>query len=238
MLTVGNSTAGVEELLGNGLLSCPGCGGRLGGRGHAVRRRVFAAGRFAVAVRPRRSRCASCGVTHVLLPAWLLARRCDATSVVGDMLARAARGQGFRSIAAASGVPARHGAGPAAPVPRLGGPGAGVLHPAGRGPGGRPGAAGPGGQRGWATRWWRSRRRRRRRRAGGRRSRCRPGSWRPWSRWGRFCPRSPFSGGFAGTWRRLPWRDGSTRVPLCPGAVTSCHSRRACRSGHRRRDKM
>ena len=106
MLTVGNSTAGVEELLGNGLLSCPGCGGRLGGHGHAVRRRVFTAGRFPVAVRPRRSRCSSCGVTHVLLPAWLLARRCDSALVVGDMLARAARGQGFRSIAAASGVPA------------------------------------------------------------------------------------------------------------------------------------
>jgi hypothetical protein len=41
----------------------------------------------------------------VLLPAWLLLRRCDGTAVIGDMLARAARGQGFRGIAAASGVP-------------------------------------------------------------------------------------------------------------------------------------
>jgi hypothetical protein len=41
----------------------------------------------------------------VLLPSWLLARRCDGTAVIGEMLARAARGQGFRSIAAASGVP-------------------------------------------------------------------------------------------------------------------------------------
>ena len=105
MLTVGNNMAGVGELLGKGLLSCPGCGGRLGGHGHAVRRRVFTAGRFPVAVRPRRARCACCGATHVLLPAWLLARRCDGTAVIGEMLARAARGQGFRSIAAASGVP-------------------------------------------------------------------------------------------------------------------------------------
>ena len=107
MLTVGNSQAVVEELLGNGLLSCPGCGGRLGGWGHASRRPVFRAGRgqVPVAVRPRRARCASCGGTHVLLPAWLLARRCDGTAVIGDMLARAARGQGFRQIAAASGVP-------------------------------------------------------------------------------------------------------------------------------------
>ncbi|MHB1595294.1 MAG: hypothetical protein ACYCO9_06060 [Streptosporangiaceae bacterium] len=106
MLTVGNNPAVAEELLGNGLLSCPGCGGRLGGWGHAVRRRVWTAGRIPVAVRPRRARCGSCGATHVLLPAWLLARRCDGTAVIGDMLARAARGQGFRSIAAASGVPA------------------------------------------------------------------------------------------------------------------------------------
>jgi hypothetical protein len=105
MLTVGSDRAGVEELLGNGLLACPGCGGRLGGWGHAVRRRVFAAGRLPVSVRPRRARCCSCGSTHVLLPAWLLSRRCDGTSVIGDMLARAARGQGFRSIAAATGVP-------------------------------------------------------------------------------------------------------------------------------------
>jgi len=97
--------AGVESLLGDGLLLCPGCGGRLGGWGHAVRRHVFTAGRFPVAVRPRRARCAVCGATHVLLPAWLLARRCDGTSVIGDMLARAARGEGFRSIAGASGVP-------------------------------------------------------------------------------------------------------------------------------------
>ena len=106
MLTVGNNMAGVESLLGDGLLSCPGCGGRLGGWGHAVRRHVFTVGRFPVAVCPRRARCAACGATHVLLPAWLLARRCDGTSVIGDMLTRAARGEGFRSIACASGVPA------------------------------------------------------------------------------------------------------------------------------------
>ena len=68
-------------------------------------RRVFTAGRLPAAVRPRRARCSSCGVTHVLLPAWLLARRCDGVQVIGDMLARAAQGQGVRSIAAASGVP-------------------------------------------------------------------------------------------------------------------------------------
>ena len=85
----------------------PGVRGRLGGWGHAARRPVFRAGRglVPVAVRPRRARCVSCGVTHVLLPAWLLSRRCDGMAVIGDMLARAARGQGFRGIAAVSGVP-------------------------------------------------------------------------------------------------------------------------------------
>ena len=104
MLTVGNSAAVVEELLGSGGLSCPGCGGRLGGHGWAVTRTVFGAGRLPVRTTPRRSRCAGCGATHVLLPAWMLSRRCDGTLVIGDMLARAARGQGFRSIAAASGA--------------------------------------------------------------------------------------------------------------------------------------
>lgn len=43
----------------------------------------------------------------MLLPCWLLARRCDdGVMVIGDMLARAARGQGFRSVAAVTGVPA------------------------------------------------------------------------------------------------------------------------------------
>jgi hypothetical protein len=35
----------------------------------------------------------------------MLSRRCDGTLVIGDMLARAARGQGFRSIARETGVP-------------------------------------------------------------------------------------------------------------------------------------
>ena len=44
----------------------------------------------------------------MLLPCWLLARRCDdGVMVLGDMLARAARGQGFRLIAAETAVPAQ-----------------------------------------------------------------------------------------------------------------------------------
>jgi hypothetical protein len=109
VLTVGDDRDAVEELLGKGLLSCPGCGGRLARHGFARPRRVFGPGRVLPpgeeAVVPRRARCCGCGSTHVLLPASLLSRRADGTGVIGDMLARAARGQGHRGIAAASGVP-------------------------------------------------------------------------------------------------------------------------------------
>jgi hypothetical protein len=49
---------------------------------------------------PRRSRCRQCKKTHVLLPNDLLVRRRDGIDVIGDALTRAARGSGFRSIAA------------------------------------------------------------------------------------------------------------------------------------------
>lgn len=110
VLTVGDDSCAVEELLGKGLLACPGCGGRLAGWGFARTRRVFGPGRVLPpaeeAAVPRRALCCGCGCTHVLLPASLLSRRADGTGVIGDMLARAARGQGHRGISADSGVPA------------------------------------------------------------------------------------------------------------------------------------
>ena len=57
--------------------------GRVGSCGPAA---GLLGGRIADAVRSRRARCASCGVTRVLLAARLLARRCDGTAVIGDML--------------------------------------------------------------------------------------------------------------------------------------------------------
>lgn len=117
MITVGNSGVVVEELLAGGQVPCPACGGRVGGHGWAVARGVFEArgleaapglaGREPVVVRsrPRRGRCRDCGVTHVLLPAWMLSRRCDSAAVIGDMIARAARGQGPVRIADETGVP-------------------------------------------------------------------------------------------------------------------------------------
>ena len=75
MLTVGNDAARVERMLEKGSLVCPVCGGRLARWGYALERTVFGPGRQGRAVRPRRSRCTACGVTHVLLPARLLLRR-------------------------------------------------------------------------------------------------------------------------------------------------------------------
>ena len=144
MLTVGNSRPSSEELLGNGLLSCPGlrrAAGRAGSRGP---RRV--SGRADPGERcVRGGRGAPLRGTHVLLPAWLLARRWDGTAVIGDMLARAAQGRGSGRSRRRRGC-RRTRCRPAAAVPRLGGPGAGVLHAAGRGAGGGSGAAGPGGR--------------------------------------------------------------------------------------------
>jgi len=104
VLTVGKDAAGVGEMLEQGLLSCPGCRGRLARWGWARGRQVLGAGRAGRVVRPRRSRCRGCGVTHVLLPADLLARRADDVAVIGRALGLAARGHGHRVIAVALGI--------------------------------------------------------------------------------------------------------------------------------------
>jgi hypothetical protein len=105
VLTVGNDAAGVERMLEEGGLCCPGCGGRLAGWGYARLRVVFGVGRVVRVVRPRRSRCTACGVTHVLLPARLLLRRADEAPVIGAALTAAARGAGYRRVARELGVP-------------------------------------------------------------------------------------------------------------------------------------
>src|SRR5271166_3360695 len=91
-------------MLEEGSLSCPGCGGRLAGWGHGRKRVVFGPGRQTRReVRPRRSRCTACRVTHMLLPAAMLARRADEARVIGAALAAAARGRGLRRFAARAG---------------------------------------------------------------------------------------------------------------------------------------
>jgi hypothetical protein len=59
-----------------------------------------------VRLRPRRSRCLGCGVTHVLLPVVVLVRRADAAVVIGAALAARAAGVGYRRIAGLLGRPA------------------------------------------------------------------------------------------------------------------------------------
>jgi hypothetical protein len=105
VLTVGVDAAWVEGRLARGELGCPDCGGPLGPWGWA-RARVLRGGSAPVAVRPRRSRCRSCGVSHVLLPVFALLRRADVVTVIGAALAAKAAGAGARTVAAVLGRPA------------------------------------------------------------------------------------------------------------------------------------
>lgn len=103
MLTVCPDPVVVESQLASGALSCP-CGGRLGPWAWA-RPRVIGRGDRRVRVVPRRSRCRSCGVTHVLLPTISLVRRADLVEVIGRALVLRTVGWGQRPIAALVGVP-------------------------------------------------------------------------------------------------------------------------------------
>jgi uncharacterized protein DUF6431 len=104
VLTVGADAVEVEGRLAGGELECPCCGGALAGWGWA-RTRVLRGSRGPVRLRPRRARCAWCGVTHVLLPVFVLLRRVDLAEVIGAALAAKAAGAGARSIAAVCGRP-------------------------------------------------------------------------------------------------------------------------------------
>ena len=104
VLTVNADRDVVERQLGDGELACPSCGGVLARWGTGVRRRVRLPGRLddpdgRVQLVPRRSRCRGCKATHVLLPAWCLARRADAGVVIGLALEAKAAGAGHRVIA-------------------------------------------------------------------------------------------------------------------------------------------
>ena len=99
MLTVNGDRDEVERQLAGGELTCPSCGGVLGGWGNGRLRLVRTAERPDAEVVPRRSRCRQCKGTHVLLPAWCLLRRADAAAVIGAALESAAGGDGHRKIA-------------------------------------------------------------------------------------------------------------------------------------------
>jgi len=99
VLTVRADAAEVEAALAQGRLSCPECGGVLRPWGWA-RSRVLRGASGRVAVRPRRACCADCGISHVLLPVFVLVRRADLVEVIGAALVLKARGAGARAIAA------------------------------------------------------------------------------------------------------------------------------------------
>lgn len=92
---VGSDPVEVERRLRAGELRCP-CGGGLAPWGHARRRGVRGVG----GLRPRRARCGSCRVTHVLLAVSCLLRRADGVEVIGAALRAKATGAGHRRIAA------------------------------------------------------------------------------------------------------------------------------------------
>ena len=106
MHTVNADRCVVERQLAGGELACPSCGGVLARWGNGVARLVRVLDGPDVELVPRRSRCRGCGVTHVLLPAWCLARRADAGEVIGRGLEAKAAGAGHRVIAGRLGRPA------------------------------------------------------------------------------------------------------------------------------------
>jgi hypothetical protein len=101
VVMVGIDPVEVERRLRVGDLSC-GCGGRLRPWGHARPRSVRGVG----PLRPRRARCGSCRVTHVLLVVSCLLRRADSAEVIGAAATAKVAGTGHRRIAARLGRPA------------------------------------------------------------------------------------------------------------------------------------
>lgn len=69
-------------------------------------RRRIVGGAKSVRLRPRRSRCKACRLTHFLLPVACLLRRCDLAEMIGKGLALKGGGWGYRRISASLGIPA------------------------------------------------------------------------------------------------------------------------------------
>lgn len=103
MVTVEVDPVRLESRLAAGGIGCPTCGnGVLGGWGYARVRQVEG---LSAPVRPRRARCRSCMVTHVLLPVSVLVRRAYAAEWIWAALAARAEGSGHRRIGAILGIP-------------------------------------------------------------------------------------------------------------------------------------
>ncbi|MGO9103674.1 MAG: helix-turn-helix domain-containing protein [Mycobacterium sp.] len=104
MVTVEVDPERVESRLSAGEMSCPSCpDGVLVRWGFARARQVVG---LVGPVRPRRSRCRGCAVTHVLLPVTLLLRRAYVADLIWAAVVAKATGVGHRVIGARLGVPA------------------------------------------------------------------------------------------------------------------------------------
>lgn len=105
LLMVDPDAARVEADLAAGNYDCVACGvGRLAPWGFARDRVLRDRGRM-VELRPRRTRCVSCLVTHVLLPTVALLRRRDLAEVIGCALhARFKNGTTRKKMAEDAGV--------------------------------------------------------------------------------------------------------------------------------------
>ena len=104
MVTVEADPVHVESRLAVGGIGCPTCrDGVLGGWGYARARQIEGIGD---PLRPRRGRCRSCAVTHVLLPVTVLLRRAYAAERIWAAVTARAEGWGHLRIGAGLQVPA------------------------------------------------------------------------------------------------------------------------------------
>ncbi len=105
MQMVEADAASVEVRLRAGQIACLGCGGELRPWGFA-RWRTLRDHARPVRLRPRRSRCRGCLVSHVLLPTLVLLRRMDLAVVIGAALvARHVERRSRAEVARAAGAP-------------------------------------------------------------------------------------------------------------------------------------
>ena len=103
LILAGGAKRVAAELNGHRLL-CPRCGGVLQPWGYGRQRVVRRSGAYE-RFRPRRSRCAACRQTHVLLPDRTLLRRLDHVDAIGSALVETATGAGYRKVARRLRVP-------------------------------------------------------------------------------------------------------------------------------------
>ncbi|WP_246868499.1 DUF6431 domain-containing protein [Saccharopolyspora sp. ASAGF58] len=98
-------TEAARRALAAGRLRCPECAGTLRPWGR-TRERTVVDHHGTRTIRPDRARCQTCGRTHTVLPAELLAGRSYTLGVIGPALAAGVLGVGHRRIAARLRVPA------------------------------------------------------------------------------------------------------------------------------------